>query len=376
LPLRPDVLPVPAGALSDRGKPVVPRNPEPAEDPVEDQTVEAEAAEKSEEPRPKRRSRAVLRGARIKRRGSRLRVLMVVVLVAAAAAGLAWLVAGYFRSNPRYRLTAVELRGQKHLGKSEIEAVFKADEGRSIYTIPLDERRRQIEEISWVHHASVSRVLPGEIWVRVEERVPVAFLWSPRGASLIDGEGVVLDAPPETYFNLPVVRGVTLSEKDDTRRAKLQRLVSFMETVKGVSQSGADQVSEVNLADSRNLRAIVSQDDHSVLLHFGDELFAERFQTYQAHIGEWRRQFAEMQSIDLRYEGQAVIHSAGAEAVRVDSPGTKPVQAKPAAKAPATASRAAVQPAQPQRTPAPDTSDDDLPNPPLQQAGMGPGLNQ
>ena len=54
-----------------------------------------------------------------------------------------------------------------------------------------------------------------------------------------------------------------------------------------------------------------------------------------------RRQFAEMQSIDLRYEGQAVIHSAGAEAVRVDSPGTKPVQAKPAAKAPATASRAA-----------------------------------
>ena len=94
------------------------------------------------------------------------------------------------------------------MGKSEIEAVFKPDEGRSIYTIPLDERRRQIEEISWVHHASVSRVMPNEIWVRVEERVPVAFLWSPKGASLVDGEGVLLDAPPETYFNLPVVRGV------------------------------------------------------------------------------------------------------------------------------------------------------------------------
>ena len=187
---------------------MVPRNPESVDEPVEDQTVEPEESSENEAPRPKRRSRAVLQGARIKRRGSRIRVLMVVVLIAAAVAAVAWLTVGYFRSNPRYRLAAVELRGQKHLGKSEIEAVFKPDEGRSIYTIPLDERRRQIEEISWVHHASVSRVMPNEIWVRVEERVPVAFLWSPKGASMVDGEGVLLDAPPETYFNLPVVRGV------------------------------------------------------------------------------------------------------------------------------------------------------------------------
>lgn len=357
---------------------MVPRNAEPAEDPVEDQTVEPEESTESDEPRPKRRSRAVLRGARVKRRGSRIRVLMVLILIAAVTAGLAWFTASYFRSNPRYRLAGVELRGQKHLGKSEIAAVFKADEGRSIYTIPLDERRRQIEEISWVHHASVTRVMPNEIWVRVEEREPVAFLWSPKGVSLIDGEGVMLDTPPDTYFNLPVVRGVAQSEAPEARRGKLRQLVEFLEAVKASGQTAAEQVSEVNLADPRNLRAIVSQDDHSVLLHFGDELYSERFQTYQAHISEWRRQFAEMQSIDLRYEGQAVIHSAGAEAVRVESPAAKPAQAPRTVKSAAAAARAAVQPpaAQKPGNSASGTADDDLPNPPLQQAGVGPDLNR
>jgi cell division protein FtsQ len=318
----------------------------------------------------------VLSGARIKPRGSKLRTLLIAALCAVAAVALLYLAAGYFRTNPRYQLAAIELRGEKHLAKSEVEAVFRPDEGRSIYSIPLDERRRQIEEISWVHHAAVSRVLPGEIWVRVEERVPVAFLWSPRGASLIDGEGVALDTPPATYFNLPVVRGVTLRETDDVRRAKLRRLVSFMETVKGISPSGAEQVSEVNLADPRNLRAIVSQDDNSVLLHFGDELFAERFQTYQTHIGEWRRQFTDMQSIDLRYEGQAVIHSAGSEAVRVDSPGAKPAQGVPAAKPPAASSRAAVESPDVESAPEADGAADELPNPLLQQAGLVPDLSR
>ena len=347
---------------------MVPRDQEP----VEDQIVDAEEAAEGEA-RPRRRSRAVLRGARIKRRSSRTRSLMLLVLALAATAGLGWAVAGYFRTNARYRLAVIELRGQKHLGKSEVEAVFRPDEGHSIYTIPLDERRRQIEEISWVHHASVTRVVPGEIWVRVEEREPVAFLWSPRGVSLIDGEGVVLDTPPETLFSLPVVRGVAPSEPEPARRGKLQRLVSFIEAIKFAGPTAVEQVSEVNLADPRNLRAIVSQDDHSVLLHFGEELFGERFQTYQTHIGEWRRQFAEMQSIDLRYEGQAVIHSGGAQTVRVENPRAQPAQSPQPLKSAPPAARAA---AQPNSDPPTIDLDDTLPNPPLQQAGMAPAPGQ
>lgn len=359
------------------------------QEPVEDQTIDADESAGSAPPRPRRRARAVLRGARIRPRRSKLLMLFTLIFALAASVAATWFVAVYFRSNPRYRLATIELRGEKYLGKSEVEAVFRTDAGRSIYNIPLEERRRQIEEISWVHHASVTRVLPSEIWVRVEERQPVAFLWSPRGASLIDGEGVVLDTPPETYFNLPVVRGVTLREREDSRRDKLRRLVSFLDAVKSVGPTAIEQVSEVNLADPRNLRAIVSQGEHSVLLHFGDELFAERFQTYLTHISDWRRQFAEMQSIDLRYEGQAVIHSAGSEAVRVDSPNARPAQSPAAALTLGSASRADAQTSAPvtlsstnsERAHTADATaeaspDDELPNPPLQQAGMGPNLSR
>ena len=338
---------------------MVPKDIEPIQE--EEGAGEGQIASRDDEERPRRRPRAALRGARIRRPRSKLRALMITLLIAAAAVATLRALAGYLRTNPRYRLAAIELRGQKYLGKSEVEAVFHADKDRTIYTIPLEERRRQIEEIGWVHHASVTRIPPGEIWVRVEEREPLAFLWSPRGVNLIDSEGVVLDVPPETYFSLPVVRGVTLREPEESRRAKLQQLVKFLGAIQTAAATGIEQVSEVNLADTRNVRAIVADGDHSILLHFGDELFGERFLTYQAHIAEWRRQFTEMQSIDLRYDGQAVIHSDGSQPVRVDNPGAKPAQAVRPLKPPTGSSRAATKSAE--QVP-------DRPQPLAQEAGM------
>ena len=344
-----------------RGKGLVPKDPEIIED--EEALSEESNSSSSGDERPRRRSRAALRGARIKRPSSKLRVVMIAILIVTSALAIGKGVTGHLRTNPRYRLSKIELRGQKYLGKSEVEEVFQSDKSHTIYAIPLEERRRQIEEIGWVHHASVTRVPPGEIWVRVEERKPLAFLWSPRGVSLIDSEGVVLDVPPETYFSLPVARGVTLREAEDSRRAKLEQLVKFLDAINTVAANGAEQISEVNLSDPRNVRAIVSEGDHSILLHFGDELFGQRFQTYQAHIAEWRRQFAEMQSIDLRYEGQAVIHSDGSQAVRIDNSGAKPSQAVQPSKPPVGAARAS------------STSREQLPadpQPPAQEAGMVP----
>ncbi|MSO19956.1 MAG: FtsQ-type POTRA domain-containing protein [Acidobacteria bacterium] len=326
--------------------------------PFEDVIPDTDAPESSSESTPRRRNTAVLRGARITRRAHMIRSAITLAMALAIVGAAAWLLANYFKSNSRYRLATIELRGEKHLGRSEVNEVFRADQGHSIYDIPLDERRRQIEEISLVHHASVTRVLPGEIWVRVEERQPVAFLWSPKGVSLIDAEGVVLDAPPETLLSLPVLRGVTLDEPEPNRREKLQRLVQFSAAIENSGRTAVEQISEVNLADPRNLRAIATDGDHSVLLHFGEESYAERFQTYLTHIDDWRQQFTEIQSIDLRYEGQAVIHSGEPQTVRIDKPTQSPRPLKPPSP-PAT--RAAGSP---------------TPSAPMQEAGMAPVIGQ
>ena len=48
--------------------------------------------------------------------------------------------------------------------------------GRSVYLIPLDERRATLRTVDWVKDASVARVWPNRVVVRVAERKPVAFV--------------------------------------------------------------------------------------------------------------------------------------------------------------------------------------------------------
>lgn len=307
--------------------------------PMEDAEPEAEDVAP---PRRVSSPRTALRGARIRRRAYGLGAALSAVALAGVAGAAAWLLAGYFRTDARYRLATLELRGATHLSRGAVEEVFLADQGRSIYLVPIEARRGQLERLAWVRAATVSRVLPGEIWVRVEERQPVAFLWTRNGVSLIDADGVLLDAPPETYFSLPVLRGVTAAEPPARRREKLQRFVRFMDAIQGAGGNAGgkpeEQISEVNLADPRDLRAVAAAGGQSVLLHFGAEAFRERFETYLAHIGEWRQQFADIQSIDLRYEGQAVIHAGEPQTVPLSgTAGQPPAPARATAAAPSVA---------------------------------------
>ncbi len=54
--------------------------------------------------------------------------------------------------------------------------VFGEDIGRNIFFVPFSERRKQLEQIPWIEHATVMRLLPDQIRISVVERKPVAFL--------------------------------------------------------------------------------------------------------------------------------------------------------------------------------------------------------
>ena len=96
--------------------------------------------------------------------------------------------------------------------------IFRADRGRSVLRIPLDERRRQLESIPWVEQATVRRALPHTIQVEIVERTPIAFLREGSEMSLVDVHGVILDRPLQGNFHFPVVTG--MNSGDACRRAR------------------------------------------------------------------------------------------------------------------------------------------------------------
>ena len=96
--------------------------------------------------------------------------------------------------------------------------VFGEDIGRNVFFVPLTERRKQLEQIPWIEHATVMRLLPDQIRISVVERKPIAFLRQGSQVGLVDANGVLLTEPPammaQHHYSFPVVTGIDGRDSD------------------------------------------------------------------------------------------------------------------------------------------------------------------
>src|ERR1700733_3573327 len=96
--------------------------------------------------------------------------------------------------DPRFALAgvdadpaALEIAGAAHASRAQIERVFAIDLGRSVYLLPLSDRRETLRAVDWVKDASIARLWPNRVVVSVHERKPVAFVTlGPARFGLID----------------------------------------------------------------------------------------------------------------------------------------------------------------------------------------------
>ncbi|OFV95958.1 MAG: hypothetical protein A3F68_09435 [Acidobacteria bacterium RIFCSPLOWO2_12_FULL_54_10] len=231
------------------------------------------------------------------------------VAIAALAGYGTWAVNDTLQNHERFTLAEVTLLGTEHVAQSEIQEKFSSDRGGSVFRIPMEERRQEIEQITWVKSASIGRFFPNRIKVYVEERVPVAFSVSGDGIDLVDEDGVLLGYPPEAKFDLPVVRGLSEKDSAEDRQAKMKLFMAVSREIASGDENWSKVVSEVDLTDPRDARIVVADNAGAVRLHLGNEGFLNRYKTYMEHIGEWRKKFSNIQSVDLRYSGQVVLNA-------------------------------------------------------------------
>src|ERR1035441_6112618 len=90
----------------------------------------------------------------------------------------------YVLRDPQFMLSsedrnALTLQGVTYAARAKLLRVFAGDYGRSIFAVPLDERRRRLLAVDWVEDAAVSRIWPNRLLVRITERQPVAFVSLP-----------------------------------------------------------------------------------------------------------------------------------------------------------------------------------------------------
>jgi len=95
-------------------------------------------------------------------------------------------------SDAGFVLSKLDIGGIERTERKQILALLDVDAGMPLMSIDLNALQMRIENLPWVRRASVTRVLPGDIKIKVEERVPFA-LWQRDGKlRLIDVEGTII----------------------------------------------------------------------------------------------------------------------------------------------------------------------------------------
>ena len=184
-----------------------------------------------------------------------------------------------------------------------MQRVFAGDFDHSIFSVPLAERRRRLLAIDWVEDASVSRVWPDRLVIRIRERKPVAFVSFRSGPLLIDAQGVLLEQPAQAQFSFPVLSGVREGETEADRRRHVRAFLQVQEEMGYL----AKEISEVDASDPENIRIVSQVDRRVVTLLLGDGNYAQRFQNFLNHYPEIRKGSPQAKVFDLRLDGRITV---------------------------------------------------------------------
>jgi cell division protein FtsQ len=107
-----------------------------------------------------------------------------------------------------FGVKSITVEGQRHLTDAELSTALGAGPGSLMLAFDTDAAKARLEQVPWVKHAQVMRLLPSTLQVVLDERVPFA-IWQSRGRTyVVDAEGTVLaPASREAYADLPLVVG-------------------------------------------------------------------------------------------------------------------------------------------------------------------------
>ena len=237
-------------------------------------------------------------------------------VVGIAGATAAW-VAGHFLLYGQPMLLIkqeqIEVNGNHIVSREAVLQQFVHDRGRSVLRLPLDARRGALEEIPWIESATVQRILPNRLRVDLTERTPIAFLRNGTELALVDAHGVILDRPRSEDLQFPIVTGLSETMPREERGKRMQSYQEFMKDIDLVRSGSSDRVSEVDLANPKDLRAVMTgiasaTDTQAVTIHFGSADFTGKYRMVVENFAQWQASNGRVHSIDLQYAKQVVLN--------------------------------------------------------------------
>jgi cell division protein FtsQ len=231
----------------------------------------------------------------------------------AACAGVA-LFKGYraAASSEFFDLKSVDVAGTARASDDQIRQIVRRAAGEGVWRADLAAIASEIERQPWVRSATVSRVLPSGLRVRVAERAPRAVVRTNAGRFVwVDEDAVMVGTlAPDHQQPAFFLRGWDESGTDAARAANRERVAKFLSLAREWEAAGlASRVSEVNLDDLRDVRAQLAGDDSEIEVRLGREDWTRRLMQAAGALEEHRAapRGGQITYIDMTQNRRAVL---------------------------------------------------------------------
>jgi cell division protein FtsQ len=201
----------------------------------------------------------------------------------------------------------VIVTGNHRLATGDVLALLDGLRGQNILAVNLIEWQDRLLSSPWVEEATLRRVFPATVEVRVRERMPMAIGRIGSALYLVDARGTVVDeyGPAYADFDLPIVDGLAPKGRtqplDENRAALAARVIAEL----GAHPDLGPKVSQIDVSDPHD--AVVMLEGDTTLLRLGESDFAERLQQYLDLGDALRERVSAIDYVDLRFSERLYV---------------------------------------------------------------------
>jgi cell division protein FtsQ len=224
-----------------------------------------------------------------------------------------WAVDRLVYKNPRFAIAQIVVENDGVLNAQRVAQFAGVRVGENLLAVDLEQVRRNLEMIPLVRRVEVRRVLPNQLFIRLEERVAVARLRLPGsdpGESVfyIDREGVVMKPlkladgtmlQPLTPRPAPWLSGLSPGDLRVGRRAESEQVYLAIALIDKLEQSVAGTMLEVEQIDLSRPRQLVVRTREHTVVQFDVEDFSRQLRRLGAILHWAQQRQKQLASVDL-----------------------------------------------------------------------------
>lgn len=233
-------------------------------------------------------------------------------------------ICNYAYTSGIFNLRDVTVHGCKEVNPAQVEEIIRQEFPQNILRIDLRELKKRLEKVTWIKHVEIRRILPSDMIIDVQERIPSVILEMNNELMIADTEGIVLDryAPRFGKLDVPVFRGImgedveTYQLYQDENTARINQGLVMLKEIESGSPGYTKYISEVDISDRKNLKIMLVDDTAEVQM--GEKDYLNRFlvlMKYRDQYRELKNQNNDIASIDMRFEGQIVYQPSHKSAI-------------------------------------------------------------